>query len=92
LFIHQLNWTTLAVIRTFRALEHPLFRRFFFSQAVSILGHWMQQIALQWLVYRTTGSAAMLGLVAFANQAPILFIAPFSGVLADRTGLIGANC
>ena len=44
----------------------------------------MQQIALQWLVYRTTESAAMLGLVAFANQAPILFIAPFSGVLADR--------
>ncbi len=44
----------------------------------------MQQIALQWLVYRTTGSAAMLGVVAFANQAPILFIAPFSGVLADR--------
>ena len=44
----------------------------------------MQQIALQWLVYRTTGSAALLGLVAFANQAPILFIAPFSGVLADR--------
>ncbi|MGD2140555.1 MAG: MFS transporter [Burkholderiales bacterium] len=69
---------------TFRALRHPLFRRFFFCQAVSILGHWMQQIALQWLVYRTTGSAAMLGLVAFANQAPILFIAPFSGVLADR--------
>lgn len=68
----------------FRALRHPLFRRFFFSQAVSILGHWMQQIALQWLVYRTTGSVALLGLVAFANQAPIFFIAPFSGVLADR--------
>lgn len=48
------------------------------------MGHWMQQIALQWLVYRTTGSAALLGVVAFANQAPILFIAPFSGVLADR--------
>jgi len=70
--------------QTFRALQHPLFRRFFSCQAVSVLGHWMQQIALQWLVYRTTGSAAMLGLVAFANQAPILFIAPFSGVLADR--------
>ena len=61
-----------------------MFRRFFYCQAVSILGHWMQQIALQWLMYRTTGSPAMLGLVAFANQAPILFIAPFSGVLADR--------
>jgi len=44
----------------------------------------MQQIALQWLVYRITGSVAILGLVAFANQAPIFFIAPFSGVLADR--------
>ncbi len=74
----------LIIPTTFRALRHPLFRRFFSCQAVSILGHWMQQIALQWLVYRTTGSAAMLGLVAFANQAPILFIAPFSGVLADR--------
>jgi len=69
---------------TFRALRHPTFRRFFFCQAVSTLGHWMQQIALQWLVYRTTGSVALLGLVAFANQAPIFFIAPFSGVLADR--------
>ncbi len=44
----------------------------------------MQQIALQWLVYRITGSVAILGLVTFANQAPIFFIAPFSGVLADR--------
>ena len=71
-------------LNTFRALRHDTFRRFFYCQAVSILGHWMQQIALQWLVYRTTNSAALLGVVAFANQAPILFIAPFSGVLADR--------
>lgn len=79
-----LKLSKLIVPHTFRALRHLPFRRFFFCQAVSILGHWMQQIALQWLVYRTTGSAAMLGVVAFANQAPILFIAPFSGVLADR--------
>lgn len=71
-------------MHTFRALRHQPFRRFFIGQAISIQGNWLQQIALSWLVYRTTGSALLLGLVAFANQAPILFIAPFSGLLADR--------
>jgi MFS family permease len=68
----------------FRSLKHSSFRRFFIGQAISIQGNWLQQIALAWLVYRTTGSALLLGVVAFANQAPILFIAPFSGLLADR--------
>ena len=68
----------------FRALRHDQFRRFFVSQAISILGTWLQQIALSWLVYRTTGSAFLLGVVTFANQGPILFIAPLSGLLADR--------
>ena len=54
------------------------------SQAVSMLGTWLQQIALAWLVYRTTGSAFLLGVVTFANQGPILVIAPLSGLLADR--------
>ena len=69
---------------TFRALRHKSFRRFFIGQAISIQGNWLQQVALSWLVYRTTGSALLLGVVAFANQAPIFFIAPFSGLLADR--------
>jgi MFS family permease len=68
----------------FRALRHRNFRRFFISQAISILGTWLQQIALAWLVYRTTGSAFLLGVVTFANQGPILVIAPISGLLADR--------
>ena len=37
-----------------------------------------------WLVYRLTGSPWMLGLTGFANQIPILLLAPFAGVLADR--------
>ena len=71
-------------MQTFRALKHRSYRRFFIGQAISIQGNWLQQIALSWLVYRTTGSALLLGVVAFANQAPIFFIAPFSGLLADR--------
>jgi MFS family permease len=70
--------------RTFRALAHRTFRRFFISQAASILGTWLQQIALAWLVYRTTGSVFLLGVVNFANQGPILIVAPLAGLLVDR--------
>ncbi len=41
-------------------------------------------MATSWLVYRLTGSAFMLGLVAGAQQLPMLFVAPVAGVWADR--------
>lgn len=43
----------------------------------------MQTIAQAWLVYRLTGSAALLGLVAFSGQISIFVLAPVSGVVAD---------
>jgi MFS family permease len=74
----------ISLSHTFRALRHRNFRRFFISQAVSIIGTWLQQIALAWLVYRTTGSVFLLGVVNFANQGPILVVAPLAGLMADR--------
>lgn len=68
----------------FRSLGHPDFRRYFFGQAVSLVGYWLQSIAVGWLVYRLTDSAWMLGVVAFVNHIPMLFISPFAGLLADR--------
>ena len=44
----------------------------------------MQSVAQSWLVYRLTGSAALLGLIGFAGQIPIFILAPLGGVLADR--------
>ena len=44
-----------------RALGHRNFRLYFTGQAISILGSWIQQVALSWLVYRLTGSAALFG-------------------------------
>jgi MFS family permease len=67
-----------------RAFRHRSFRIFFAGQGLSILGTWMQTIATSWLVYRLTGSAFMLGLAAAALQLPMLFVAPFAGVWADR--------
>ncbi len=68
----------------FRALKHRNFRLFTFGQSLSLIGTWMQQVAVGWLVYRMTDSAFLLGLVSFVGQAPGFLITPFAGVLADR--------
>lgn len=68
----------------FRALAHRNFRLYFAGQAVSILGTWIQQVALSWLVYRITGSAALLGVTAFAGLVPQLVVGPLAGAWIDR--------
>ncbi len=67
-----------------RALGHRNFRLYFLGQGVSLIGTWMQQVALAWLVFQMTGSPIWLGVVAFAGQIPTFFLAPVAGVLADR--------
>jgi MFS family permease len=67
-----------------RALAHRNFRLFFFGQGISLIGTWMQQIALFWLAYRLSHSAWLLGLVGFASQIPAAGITPLAGVLTDR--------
>lgn len=66
------------------ALRAPRYRRYFMGQAVSILGTWVQTVAMSWLVYRLTGSAALLGVTAFMAQAPQLLVSPMAGLLIDR--------
>jgi len=67
-----------------RTLRYRNYRLFFFGQGISLIGTWMQQIALSWLVYRLTDSVFLLGLVSFATRAPIFALTPLAGVLADR--------
>lgn len=68
----------------FRALRYRNFRLFFIGQSVSLIGTWMQRIALGWLIYRISDSAFLLGLVGFAGQLPIFLFSPLAGVLVDR--------
>jgi len=70
-----------------RALRSRNYRLFFGGQGISLIGTWMQRIALSWLVYRLTGSAMMLGAVGFASQVPTFLLAPLAGVLSDRWNL-----
>jgi MFS family permease len=67
-----------------RALKSPNFKLFVAGQGISLIGTWMQQVAMSWLIYRLTGSALMLGVIGFTTQIPVFLLAPFAGVLADR--------
>ncbi|HEX9078235.1 MAG TPA: MFS transporter [Desulfuromonadaceae bacterium] len=67
-----------------RALRSRNYRLFVAGQSVSLVGTWMQQVAMSWLVYRLTNSAMLLGVVGFASQIPTFLISPVAGVLADR--------
>jgi len=66
------------------ALRNRNYRLYFFGQGLSVLGTWMQRVAMHWLVYRLSGSELLLGLSGFMSQIPVLFLGPLGGLWADR--------
>jgi MFS family permease len=73
-----------AVSTRFRAMQHRNFQLFIAGQLVSLSGTWMQSTAQLWLVYKLTGSAALLGVFGFANQVPMLFLSSLGGYVGDH--------
>jgi len=70
--------------RIFRTLASRNYRLFFTGQSISLIGTWMQRVAMSWLVYHLTSSEFLLGLVSFLGLIPVFVLAPVAGVLADR--------
>jgi MFS family permease len=70
--------------RIFRTLASRNYRLFFTGQSISLIGTWMQRVAMSWLVYHLTSSEFLLGLVSFLGLIPVFVLSPFAGVLADR--------
>jgi MFS family permease len=70
--------------RALRTLSKPNYQLFFAGQLISLCGTWMQSVGESWLVYRLTGSAALLGVVGFAAQFPVFLFATVGGTVADR--------
>ena len=71
--------------RTFASLRHHRnYRLFFTGQLVSVVGTWMQNVALAWLVVELTRSPLALGVLAFCRFAPFTVFGLFAGVVADR--------
>ena len=78
------NNNTVGIKHILRALSYRNYRLFFFGQVISLVGTWMQFLAMSWLVYRLTNSPFALGVIGFTGQIAAFFISPFSGVWADR--------
>src|SRR5256885_4927891 len=73
-----------AAHRSLRALSNRNFRAFFIGQVISTVGTWMQMLAQAWLVLQLTDSGGALGLTVALQTLPILLIASWGGVIADR--------
>ncbi len=73
-----------SVRNIFSSLHSRNYRIYFIGQGISLVGTWMQNIAMSWMVYRLTGSVFLLGVIGFTNQIPSFILTPLSGVLTDR--------
>jgi len=66
------------------ALTKRRFRLYTAGHTVSVIGGWIQQVALAWLVFRLTNSIFLLGLTGFLLNIFYLFLGPIAGLAADR--------
>jgi MFS family permease len=65
-------------------LRNPEFGLYSAGSAVSLIGMWMQRVAIGWLTWQLTKSGLWLGIIAAADFIPVLIIGPFAGAAADR--------
>ncbi|HKH90562.1 MAG TPA: MFS transporter [Gemmatimonadaceae bacterium] len=73
-------------INPFRVvLRHRNFRLFLIGQTLSLIGTWMQTMAVGWLALELTNSAFLVGLVATASAIPILLFTMPAGAIVDRS-------
>lgn len=68
----------------FASLRVRNYRLYFLGQGISLSGTWMQGVAQSWLVLKLTGSGAALGVVTALQALPVLLLAPYGGLIADR--------
>ena len=66
------------------ALAKQRFRLYTAGHTVSVIGGWIQQVALSWLVFRLTNSIVLLGLTGFLLNIFYLALGPVAGLAADR--------
>jgi len=70
--------------RTFSSLKNPVYRLYYGGLLGQMASMNMQMLARSLLIWRLTGSAAILGVMALATALPLLFLSLFGGVIADR--------
>lgn len=73
-----------AFIDSFTPFRNGNVRTYLIGQGISLTGTFMQQMALQWLVWEITQDTRWIGTVAAVTFAPGFFLMPFTGSIADR--------
>ncbi len=68
----------------FEAFTSRNFRLFSVGQIISLIGSWMQAVAMSWLVLKMTGSGTQLGLITSTQFVPVLALGLYGGLLADK--------
>ncbi|MDQ3523705.1 MAG: MFS transporter [Chloroflexota bacterium] len=71
-------------VRLPHALQNPLYRRYWWSQFVSLSGTWMQHVGISLVVLSLTTSAIAIGAINVAAALPLLIFGLAGGVMADR--------
>jgi MFS family permease len=71
-------------LRTFSSFKNPVYRLYYGGMMGQMAAMNMQNLARSLLIYRLTNSAAILGIMSFANAIPMLILALYGGVIADR--------
>lgn len=69
---------------TFHAFQYRNFRFLWTGNAFTSMGQWIQQTTLGWAVYDLTGSGSLLGAVNSLRTMTPFFLAPATGLTADR--------
>jgi predicted MFS family arabinose efflux permease len=71
------------------AFAHRNYRIYAGGNAVSLVGIWMQRVAVGWLAWTLTHSGTWLGVMSMAEFFPVVFLSPIAGALADRRDRVG---
>ena len=72
-----------------QALTHRNYRIYAAGNAISLIGVWMQRVAVGWLAWTLSHSGTWLGVVSMAEFFPVVFLSPVAGALADRRDRVG---
>lgn len=67
-----------------RALANRNYRIYAYGNSISMIGTWVQRVAVGWLTWELTQSTMWLGMIAFAELLPTLLVGLFAGAIADR--------
>src|SRR5437764_10304884 len=70
--------------RVLRSFRYPRYRWLWFSNLAGSAGRWTLVLILSIQLLQMTHSSFWVGIGLFLTQGPVIFLAPFSGALADR--------